>query len=61
MENRYDREDLQMALRVLREGGVIIYPTDTVWGIGCDATNADAVARIYKIKKRIEDFILSKL
>lgn len=54
MENRYDREDLQMALRVLREGGVIIYPTDTVWGIGCDATNADAVARIYKIKKRID-------
>lgn len=54
MENRYDKEDLQNALRVLREGGVILYPTDTVWGIGCDATNADAVARVYEIKKRID-------
>lgn len=54
MENRYDREDLQNALRVLREGGVILYPTDTVWGIGCDATNAEAVARVYEIKKRVD-------
>ena len=54
MENRYDREDLQNALRVLREGGVILYPTDTVWGIGCDATNAEAVARVYAIKKRVD-------
>ena len=53
MENRYDKQDLQQALCVLREGGVILYPTDTVWGIGCDATNADAVARVYEIKKRI--------
>ena len=44
MENRYEREDLQAALRVLREGGVILYPTDTIWGIGCDATNAEAIA-----------------
>ena len=51
-QNRYEKEDLQEALRVLREGGVIVYPTDTVWGIGCDATNADAVARVYEIKKR---------
>lgn len=36
----------------MRKGGVILYPTDTVWGIGCDATNAEAVARIYKIKQR---------
>lgn len=36
----------------MRAGGVILYPTDTVWGIGCDATNADAVARVYDIKKR---------
>lgn len=36
----------------MRKGGVILYPTDTVWGIGCDATNAEAVARIYRIKKR---------
>ena len=54
MENRYEREDLQAALRVLREGGVILYPTDTVWGIGCDATNAEAVARLYAIKKRVD-------
>ena len=54
MENRYEREDLQNALRVLREGGVILYPTDTVWGIGCDATNAEAVARVYAIKKRVD-------
>ena len=48
----YDREDLQEALRVLREGGIIVYPTDTVWGIGCDATNAEAVAKIYALKQR---------
>ena len=54
MEMRYDKDDLQQALKVLREGGVIIYPTDTVWGIGCDATNADAVARVYGIKRRVD-------
>ena len=50
--NRYDKEDLQEALRVLRSGGIIVYPTDTVWGIGCDATNAEAVAKIYALKQR---------
>ncbi len=54
MEMRYDKQDLQNALRVLREGGVILYPTDTVWGIGCDATNAAAVARVYEIKRRVD-------
>ena len=49
---RYDREDLQEALKVLRNGGIIVYPTDTVWGIGCDATNAEAVKRIYALKQR---------
>ena len=49
---RYDKEDLQEALRVLRDGGVIVYPTDTVWGIGCDATNEEAVRRIYALKQR---------
>ena len=39
------------AARVLRAGGVILYPTDTVWGLGCDATNAEAVARIYRLKR----------
>lgn len=54
MENlaRYDREDLLAALRVLQDGGVIIYPTDTIWGIGCDATCEQAVERIYHIKRR---------
>ena len=53
MENmRYDKEDLQAALRVLRNGGIIAYPTDTVWGIGCDATNMEAVKRIYALKQR---------
>jgi L-threonylcarbamoyladenylate synthase len=53
MENmRYDKADLEKALQVLREGGIIVYPTDTVWGIGCDATNAEAVAKIYKLKQR---------
>ena len=54
METRYDKNDLQQALKVLREGGVIIYPTDTVWGIGCDATNASAVSRVYEIKRRVD-------
>ena len=54
METRYDKNDLQQALKVLREGGVIIYPTDTVWGIGCDATNASAVSRVYEMKRRVD-------
>jgi L-threonylcarbamoyladenylate synthase len=45
-------EDLNNACRVLRAGGLILYPTDTVWGIGCDATNAHAVERIYALKQR---------
>jgi L-threonylcarbamoyladenylate synthase len=47
-------EDLKIALNTLREGGVILYPTDTIWGLGCDATYQDAVERIFKIKKRRE-------
>jgi L-threonylcarbamoyladenylate synthase len=45
-------EDIKNAVEVMRRGGVILYPTDTIWGIGCDATNADAVARVYQIKQR---------
>ena len=45
-------EILNEALRVVRAGGTILYPTDTVWGLGCDATNAEAVKRIYEIKQR---------
>lgn len=51
---RYDNEDLHEAVRVMRNGGIILYPTDTVWGIGCDATNTEAVARIYHLKKRTD-------
>ncbi|WP_421917948.1 L-threonylcarbamoyladenylate synthase [Marinifilum sp.] len=45
-------KDINKALEVLKSGGVILYPTDTIWGIGCDATNADAVKRVYAIKQR---------
>lgn len=45
-------EILAEAVKVLREGGIILYPTDTIWGIGCDATNPEAVAKVYEIKKR---------
>ncbi len=53
MENeRYDREDLDRAVEAIRNGGIILYPTDTVWGIGCDAANVDAVEKIYRLKER---------
>jgi L-threonylcarbamoyladenylate synthase len=45
-------QDIKNAIEVMRKGGVILYPTDTVWGIGCDATNAEAVKRVYQIKQR---------
>jgi L-threonylcarbamoyladenylate synthase len=45
-------EDIRNAVETMRKGGVILYPTDTVWGIGCDATNAEAVKRVYEIKQR---------
>ena len=48
------RDDIKNALKVLRDGGVILYPTDTIWGLGCDATRAEAVRRIYDIKKRAD-------
>ncbi|MFR4026740.1 MAG: L-threonylcarbamoyladenylate synthase [Alistipes indistinctus] len=44
-------EQINQALEVLRRGGIILYPTDTVWGIGCDATNPEAVGKIYALKK----------
>ena len=47
-------DDIRNAVEVMRKGGVMLYPTDTVWGIGCDATNAEAVARVYEIKKRAD-------
>jgi L-threonylcarbamoyladenylate synthase len=47
-------EDIKAALATLKNGGVILYPTDTVWGIGCDATNETAVAKVYALKKRTD-------
>ena len=47
-------EQIEAAIKVLKEGGVILYPTDTIWGLGCDATNPQAVEKIYKIKNRAE-------
>ncbi|MBN4084878.1 threonylcarbamoyl-AMP synthase [Flavobacteriaceae bacterium AH-315-B10] len=46
--------EINNALKILKQGGIILYPTDTVWGIGCDATNFDAIEKIYKLKKRNE-------
>ncbi|MBC35570.1 MAG: threonylcarbamoyl-AMP synthase [Bacteroidetes bacterium] len=48
------RDIVHKSVKLLKEGKVILYPTDTVWGIGCDATNAKAVEKVYKIKKRVE-------
>ena len=48
------REDIEKAVSVMREGGIIVYPTDTIWGIGCDATCEDAVRRIFEIKNRVD-------
>ena len=45
-------DDLQSSIEVLRKGGLILYPTDTVWGIGCDATNETAVAKVFELKKK---------
>lgn len=46
------RDDIARAVETMRRGGVILYPTDTIWGIGCDARRADAVRRVYEIKRR---------
>ena len=52
MEKNFFEAEVEKALEVLRNGGVILYPTDTIWGIGCDATNENTVKRIYEIKNR---------
>ncbi|MDD4799704.1 MAG: L-threonylcarbamoyladenylate synthase [Proteiniphilum sp.] len=52
MERKTIQEDIRKACDVLRNGGIILYPTDTIWGIGCDATNEEAVKRIYDLKQR---------
>lgn len=52
MEKTFFEKEVEQALQVLRNGGIILYPTDTIWGIGCDATNAESVKSIYEIKNR---------
>ena len=48
------QDEIFKALAILKRGGIILYPTDTVWGIGCDATNVDAVKKTYQLKQREE-------
>lgn len=48
------KEDIKKAVEVLKNGGIILYPTDTIWGIGCDATNEEAVKKVYDLKKRVD-------
>jgi L-threonylcarbamoyladenylate synthase len=48
------KDEVNKALKVVQDGGIILYPTDTIWGIGCDATNTDAVKKIYALKQREE-------
>ncbi|HTE01145.1 MAG TPA: L-threonylcarbamoyladenylate synthase [Mucilaginibacter sp.] len=48
------RDEVAKALKIVQDGGIILYPTDTIWGIGCDATNTDAVKKIYALKQRDE-------
>jgi len=49
------QKDIEQAVEILKKGGVILYPTDTIWGLGCDAQNEKAVQKIYEIKKRINN------
>ena len=55
------KEEINNALSVLNSGGIILYPTDTIWGIGCDATNEKAISKIFKIKRRINSKALISL
>lgn len=48
----YTKADLERCLEIIQNGGIVLYPTDTIWGIGCDATNKEAVERIYRLKQR---------
>ena len=55
LNNMEFEKDIEQCLQVLKNGGLILYPTDTVWGIGCDATNEKAVGKIYALKKRTDE------
>ena len=52
MTQKQIAEDIQTAVQTIRQGGIILYPTDTIWGIGCDASNEEAVKRIFQLKRR---------
>lgn len=54
MLTQEQREDISRAIEVMRQGGVVLYPTDTIWGLGCDATLPEAVAKVYAIKQRAD-------
>ena len=54
-------DEVKKAVEVMRAGGIILYPTDTVWGIGCDATNPEAVEKVYEIKRRNDSKALISL
>jgi L-threonylcarbamoyladenylate synthase len=55
------KEEVQKAVEVLKRGGLLLYPTDTVWGVGCDATNEEAVARIYALKRSADKHAMTVL
>jgi len=55
MSNFVDRNDINQALETLKSGGLILYPTDTIWGIGCDATNPEAVEKVFALKGRAKE------
>ena len=55
------KEEIRKACEVMQKGGVILYPTDTIWGIGCDATNEEAVRRVFAIKQRADSKALLAL
>jgi len=55
------QDQINKANEILKQGGIILYPTDTIWGIGCDATNEEAVKRIYKLKKQGQNSKVHKL
>ena len=61
MELTNIQKEIKESVKILQNGGVILYPSDAIWGIGCDATNADAIEKIYKLKRRAENKALISL
>ena len=61
MESKNMQTEIDKALATIKQGGIILYPSDTIWGIGCDATNTDAIAKIFKLKKRVDSKALISL